>query len=153
MAEILVNVNAQILGLLKMLSKIRENLYIGSREDAENSKDLKEKGITSILNVAYELKRPARYVDIFPDLTWVQVSLDDDFGNKPYMKELAVHSLKTMLYNKETVMIHCSAGMSRSVYILVKALADIESKDISLIFDEVQRLHFIATRGPLFKME
>lgn len=141
--------------------KFRKNLYVGGYRDVPNAPDttdrtaaehgpareLNSADINTILNVAYELDDPPMYPVM---VRYVKVGLMDNNENPEYMKDLAVHTLEEMLKNGETVLVHCAAGLSRSVFVAVMAIANIEKKEPHDVFDELQMQHSWAMYGPLF---
>lgn len=128
------------------MNKIRENLYLGSWRSA-TPEELEKQGITAVVNVAFDVPPKDYHPDKF---RVVFFNLGDYQNNKPYMKDLAVQTLKAMLYSGEKVLVHCVVGASRSVYVVVRALAEIEGKTYQEMFDEVKKLRLQALYGPLF---
>ena len=130
------------------MDQIRPNIWIGGAEGRDVVEDLKAKGITAVLNVACDINSRG---DIPPeDLRQIKIGLADHSLNQPYMKEIAVYTLKMMLLHGEIVLVHCAAGMSRSVWVVCKALSDLEGVDPKHILEEVQAKRPVATYGPLF---
>lgn len=143
--------------------KFRNNVYVGGYKDIPtlNSEDgldrtarehspaakLNSAGINTILNVAYELDDPPMYPVM---MRYVKIGLMDNNDNPEYMKDLAVKTLEIMLDKGETVLVHCAAGLSRSVYVAVMAVANREKKEPHDVFDELQMNHAWAMYGPLF---
>lgn len=130
------------------MSKIRDNIYIGSMDDAADINALVSSGVTASLNVAEDVNDPVCRTE---QIRQVKIGLGDFNGNNPYMKELAVHCLKMMLANNEIILVHCAVGASRSVWVVCKALADLEGKDPRTVLEEVQSKRPIALYGPLFE--
>lgn len=128
--------------------KFRDNLYVGNYRDSHDDKLLLDGGITAVLNVAYEIDDP-----VYPpfQIRYAKVGLMDNHMNYPYIKELAVETLIAMLQDGETVLVHCAAGLSRSVYTACQAIAHLEERDITGVYDELKKLHPFAMYGPLFQ--
>ena len=132
------------------MKKIRDNIYIGGYKDVGDGREMRAMGITAVLNVAYELDDPAMYPT---EVRYVKVGLSDSSENKDYMKALAVSTLVQMLQEGEIVLVHCAAGLSRSVYAAAMAMAVIDGKDWHDTFAEIQKEHPFALMGPLFHGE
>lgn len=144
--------------------KFRDNVYIGGYKDVLGTqvegdrtvqehaaaRELKASGITAILNVGYELDDPVMPPQV---IRYVKIGIADNDQNKDYMKDLAVNTMEEMLHQGETVLVHCAAGLSRSVYTAVMAVARMEKKPWEDVFKELQELHPFALTGPLFHGE
>jgi protein-tyrosine phosphatase len=92
------------------LDQIDDQIFIG---DAESHKQAKEKGIRHILNVAKEVDyAPPKGVD------YKKVPLTDDGGNPCSEIQEAVDVLAKMIEAGGKVLVHCRAGVSRSVSIV-----------------------------------
>lgn len=132
------------------MKKLRENVYIGGYRDVLDARELKAMGITAILNVAYEIDDPAMYP---AEIRYLKVGLTDSNENHNYMKRLAVDLMEEMMNQGETVLVHCAAGLSRSVFVGVMAVARKEDKEWTEIFKELKNEHPFAMIGPLFHGE
>ena len=144
--------------------RFRDNVYIGGYQDVEGTglsgdrtarehgaaRELLATGITAILNVGYEIDDPPMPP---PMIRYIKIGLTDSSGNNDYMKRLAVDAMEEMLHQGEKVLVHCAAGLSRSVYVAVMAVARMENKDWREVFDELQQVHPFALIGPLFHGE
>ena len=136
------------------MDKVRENLWIGNEEAAANIEALKKAGITAVLNVAWDVNDPVLEnketgMGDF-SIRQIKVALRDHSDNKPYMKDIAVNTLKYLLLNDEKVLVHCAAGISRSAYVAVRATAELEGKSLGMIFSEFNEKRPQIVLGPLF---
>lgn len=129
------------------MNKLRDNLYVSSYRDVTNDQALRAQGITAVLNVAYELNDPEFDPKIVKGL---KVGLMDSGENADFMKKMAVETAKNLINNGETLLVHCAAGLSRSVYVCTMTIAELEGKDWHDVFIEVQKIHPFALLGPLF---
>lgn len=108
--------------------------------------ELQERGITAILNVAWEvndLEYPPE------EFKMVKVGLWDGVGNKPEMKSLAVMALRTLIDAGHTVAVHCLHGASRSPYIVFRYLAEKENVQIEALYKEFRTQYPDITISPL----
>lgn len=128
------------------MDKIRENIFLGNAEDVAEE-TLKENGITTVLNVAFEINDPQRD---YKEIKQIKVGLGDAMDNSPVMRDLAVSVLKALVFNQEKVLVHCAVGASRSAYVVVKAIAEIEGRPNGEVLDEVRGIRPIVIYGPLF---
>ncbi len=113
-------------------NKIIDNLYVGDIDDAYNYDQLKKLGITHILAVGKFIEKR------FPkDFTYRMLEIDDYSCTniKQYFPE-NYEFLKNALENKGSILIHCWAGVSRSVTCMIAFL--MEYKNISL--DEATKI-------------
>jgi protein-tyrosine phosphatase len=83
-------------------------------------------------------------------IRYVKFGLMDNADNPDYMKYGAVLTLETMLQKGERVLVHCAAGLSRSVYTACQAVANIENRHVGEVFEELRAIHPFAMMGPLF---
>ncbi len=129
------------------MNQITEHVWIGNVEDAAGGDALKAAGITKVLNCAFEIivNYPAE-----SGITGIKFGMTDDMNNPPHIKMLAVETLKGLIRNGDKVLVHCAVGASRSVYVVTRALAEIEDKTYGQKFKEVQEKRPIAMYGPLF---
>lgn len=98
-------------------SEISEGVWLGSYRSASNRNGLREKGITHILSVA-NLK--PRFPEIF---TYKVIDVDDVESEdlSPFFDE-CVKFISTALKAGGHVLVHCSAGVSRSATICLAYL-------------------------------
>lgn len=130
--------------------KFRDNIFIGGYQDVTDARQLKAAGITAVLNVAYEIDDPV----VPPQMIrQIKIGMTDNNENQQYMKDLAVNTMEEMLHQKEVVLVHCAAGLSRSVYIAIMVVARLEKKDTNDVYLELQKIHPFALLGPLFHGE
>lgn len=130
--------------------KFRDNVYVGGMADVEGKAAadiINAEGITAILNVSYEMQDPPMYPSA---IRQVKIGMSDNNENKQYMKDLAVYVMEKMMDEGEKVLVHCAAGLSRSVFVAVMAVANRENKEPHDVFDELQMEHAWAMYGPLF---
>lgn len=129
------------------MDKIRPNLYLGNYASAFDERQLRDNDVTAEVNVAYEISDPP----IPPvSVRQVKIGLVDGPQNLPAMKELAVRTVMQLLENGEVVLVHCNAGMSRSVWVVCEVLARLEGGYATDRFYEIQHKRPFAIMGPLF---
>ena len=104
------------------LHYVIEGVYIGSEDSAANLTALTECKITHILNVAIEVKNafPEQYEYLNIEL------LDIPQQNIRQMFSRTNEFIKQVIANNGRVLIHCSAGISRSSTIVLAYLLGIE---------------------------
>jgi len=129
------------------MNKIRPNLYVGNMQDAKVAQPLTDAGITAILNVSYENDDPVYFVK---QMRYIKIGLADSSENTKYMRDLAINALVALLNEGETVLVHCSAGVSRAPFVAAQALAKIENKDPDLMLQEIRNERTIVIKGALW---
>lgn len=118
-------------------SKVTKGIYIGNYPSACNKRILIRLGITHIIVAAEEL-------DIkFPDeFSYLKLPIKDTlfFDIKPHLKQALVF-IESARKISGTVLVHCYAGMSRSVTIVIAYL--MKKKRIPLLkaLGKVKRKH------------
>ena len=92
-----------------MISKITEQVYIGDSDDARRADN---KRFDAILNVAidFDWRDGFKYRH--------KVGLFDGPGNHPATFFAAVALLESLVKSGKRVLVHCGAGMSRSVMVV-----------------------------------
>lgn len=118
------------------MTKIRPNIFLGHEYDAHMDA-VRINKVTASLNVAEDLNDP-----LYPihKLVTVKVGLSDDKKNSPGMIDLAVATMKHLVDQGHTVLIHCRAGMSRSPHILALYLSGAEGRSYDEIWSELMSL-------------
>ena len=96
-------------------SKIFNWLYLGSYQNACNSKDLKDLKISYILNCAVECQNKN-----FPDITYFQAKIHDlpNFNISIFFQKTNNFINKAKISGKN-ILIHCQLGISRSTTCLI----------------------------------
>ena len=133
------------------MSMISEGLYIGSFADAKSKKFLTANKITHILSAAWELK-PA-----FPDsYTYKQVKMSDkvDFDLTSHLEE-AVSFIDSTINGRGRVLVHCYAGISRSVSCVIGYLVKHRSMCVAdaLMLIKAGRPQAMPNKGFIIKLE
>lgn len=113
-----------------MLTKIRENIFVGDKNVTE--KEIKEAGVTVILIVA----AIDCHVPDGPEL--FSVILNTKKVIKPHIKDIACHIPKYMTQNGEIVAIIDETGMHQAAYVAGRAICELENKSIYDIFVEMK---------------
>jgi protein-tyrosine phosphatase len=132
------------------MTKIRDKIFLGHEYDAHMDQ-VAGHSITASLNVANDLNDP-----LYPihKLITVKVGLSDDLKNSPAMIELAVSTLKHLVDQGHTVLIHCRAGMSRSPHILALYLSQKENKTYREIWEQIRSLrHEVLDKSKLVRSD
>jgi len=119
------------------MNKIRANVWLGDYADAVRVKLLKQLGITSVINLSYELNDPVNR-----GVNWLKVGLTYDSRNQGKLINLAIDLIEKLRSSGESILVHCAAGMSRSPYVVAKWLADREyAGDLNKAYKELKKLH------------
>lgn len=112
------------------MNNIRSNIYIGDQWDAINVKQLDSCGITHILNVS-NVCVPKFKIN-------KQIIMEDTYEQdliKPF--EEAYSFIESSLNNNGIILIHCSAGKSRSAAILILYLMKKEGLSFEDAYSQV----------------
>lgn len=117
------------------MEQISARLYIGSREDAGEAKGLLSSGITAVLKLTHG-DPPAPYPEA---ITVAEYPLIDGPRNDFENFRRAVDGLSALLAGGETVLVHCSAGSSRSGAVGAAALARQDGIDVETALARIQR--------------
>ncbi len=99
------------------MNQVLDWLYVGSLDDAENYKRLREAGIEALLSLAYPVKHP--------DILISYVPFDD---GEPIPEEVFYKALSFVRRKRREgrkILIACSAGVSRSPIIAVAVLHEL----------------------------
>ena len=119
------------------ISQITDNIFIGNKEIAKDVNQLRKNGITHIVNCANELKYLIKYHKEAFD--WLFLPLVDCSYTGNITKHLsgAVQFIDDAVTNGHKVLIHCSAGVSRSCSITIAYLMYKENISFELALDRV----------------
>lgn len=109
------NFTLAIVGQMDPPTKISPNIYLGSEWNSSNKKEMKQLGITHILNVAFESP------NYFPqEMEYCNIRIKDleDVNIAKYFS-IAHKFLDNAIEKKKVVLVHCGLGISRSTTIVV----------------------------------
>ena len=97
---------------------VAEGLRVGTAADATDDSLLETHGVTTIVSLTHETPNPAAQ-----DLTLRSIPLIDGPQNSREQFTKAVEETVAALAADESVLVHCSAGASRSPTVAATALA------------------------------
>ena len=120
------------------ITKLSDNLYLGSIEDAFNLKKLKSLNITHVLNVTTEI--PNFYEGSF---VYKKINAKDapKFQLSKYFDEIAdfIHEGTT----KGKILVHCYCGISRSTTSILAYLIKYKNQDIESSLKYIRKKRWI----------
>jgi protein-tyrosine phosphatase len=100
--------------------------WIGNAGDCRSFRELFERGIQAIVQLAAEEPSPQ-----FPrELLVLRFPLVDGAGNIPSVLKMAVDCVRQLIAADILSLVSCSAGMSRSPAVIAAALAEIDNADL-----------------------
>ena len=116
---------------------ILPHLYLGCREAASDREALGESGITRVLNVTSEDSK-YRSIDSF---TYYQIPVEDshDVDMLQHLPE-AFTFIESARLSGEKVIVHCYAGMSRSVTVVLSYLMKFYGHSFNSAYDYVKQI-------------
>lgn len=116
------------------MEQLQEKIFIGTLKDGGASEEIRENDITAVHKLTHKVP-PSPYpaeVNILPTvLIDRNISRYDNF-------EKAVKALVHSLRNGERVLIHCSAGVSRTPIVTATAIAHVEGRPLTDVIDDVE---------------
>lgn len=120
------------------MSRITEQLYIGSALEASDRKWLKDHHISHIVNAAEEIG------NYFPnDYVYLNLNMKDDNSQSLYPSlEKTYQFIWKAIGNGGTVLVHCAAGISRSASMVIYFLMKLKG------WTYMQSYGYVKTRRP-----
>jgi len=101
------------------MDEVADGLFVGTVDDAGATEKLRKRGITTIVSVIR-----GEPTDGYPaDVTVVNVPMIDGPQNDLEQFQRAVKHVLSVFANDGSVLVHCSAGASRSPAVAATALA------------------------------
>jgi atypical dual specificity phosphatase len=114
------------------MDEVTPRLYVGTDDDADDAATLRDGGITTVVSLTH--RSPERTV---ADVTVVERPMLDGPQNGRGAFAEAVSAARTALEGGETVLVHCSAGASRSPAVAAATLALHEDRSLEDAFEQV----------------
>jgi protein-tyrosine phosphatase len=105
-------------------------LWVGNADDARNPQPIFDNQISVVIDVAFEEKPatlPQKPATLPRQLIYCRFPLNDGGGNDPATLQLAMQCVVDCLRHEMTVLVACSAGLSRSPVIAAMALAHFDN--------------------------
>lgn len=128
------------------MSKITEQIFIGNYKDASNRDWLDKNNITHIVNATADL--PNYFTNHYK---YLQLRLDDTLYQSLYeVLEPSYKFIYNAVGNGGTVLIHCHAGISRSVSIAIYFLMKVNRSTYLKTLDFIRTKRIIANPNPGF---
>lgn len=116
--------------------EITDNLYYGGLEDAGDSAPYREREIEHVIQLTYEPPGSG-----YPkDVEVHTFSMMDGPQNDEATFRAAVSKIVEILEANATVLVHCSAGRSRSVCVAAAALGQFEQLSFEEAFAQVEEV-------------
>lgn len=131
------------------MSQITPQIYVGGIQEASSKEWLESHGISHILNAAME-------VDIFfpDDYKYLHLQLNDVPGQNLYPSfEKAYKFILDGIERGGTVLVHCFAGISRSVSMLSYFLMKSDQRTFAEVLKFIQSRRPIANPNPGFAFQ
>lgn len=106
------------------LTQVHKNLFVSSKKSATNLSLLETNKIETIINLGARCPcDPYNDIDIQRDLDYIHIPIVDG-KNEAHKVERAIQIVKNEITSGRRILVHCSAGVSRSPSILAAAMAD-----------------------------
>jgi protein-tyrosine phosphatase len=125
------------------LDHIIDNIYLGNWRDSINEEKLKANGIKCILTLNKEYRHNEKDMDIFDKLSIQQKYIelyDSTFSViSPYLEE----SMKFIKKCNGNVLVHCTAGVSRSASVVIYYLM----KEKNMTYSDA--LYYVRNKRPI----
>lgn len=131
---------------------IEDNIWIGSYEDVNNGSYLAERQIICVLSCAKEFENPPGYLIRFKETHWYHLPIVDDVvdsNTELYFREGAA-KLNDWVSHGYKVIVHCFAGMSRSVSVVIAYYMLYRGWSFDLAYSHLKQRRFQANPHPDF---
>lgn len=115
------------------MDTVANGLFVGTESDAENASVLRKHGVDVVVSLTHGDTDPGGNV------TCVDVPMVDGPQNDPEVFVEAVRKVVERRESGRTVLIHCSAGASRSPAVAAAALTGLSDKSLNEAFSQVLR--------------
>lgn len=128
------------------MSRITPFLYLGNANDAQNNLFLKKSKVKLIINCAKELP------NYFPDqFEYIRLNWDDypEQNISPAVAQVT-QKIISEIKNKNVVFVHCAAGISRSVTVVIYVIMHLHNWNLEKSLNYVKILREIIHPNPGF---
>lgn len=123
------------------MDPVTDALFVGDSEDAHDTVSVDDAGVTVVLSLTHTTPPSGGY-------RVVDCPLVDGPRNDPAAFAAAVETLVALLEAGECVLVHCSAGASRSVAVAAAALACVDGRPVDDALDAVCAARGVAAPHP-----
>lgn len=116
------------------MEQLQDDIFIGTLKDGGDTGEILANGITAIHKLTHKVPS-----DPYPeDVTvYPTVLIDRNISRYDHFKK-AVLGLVHSLQRDETVLVHCSAGVSRTPIVTATAVALVEDRTIDDVLDDIE---------------
>lgn len=114
------------------MDEVAPGLFVGTVDDAGDAAALRDRAITRVVSLTHEAPDPAP-----AEVAVVDVPMRDGPQNDREAFTEAVVAVRSALERDEPVLVHCSAGASRSPAVAATALALHEDRSLEDAFERV----------------
>lgn len=131
------------------MSQIAPRIWISGKKEALSKRWLKKNNITHVLNCAFEVNYlPSE--GIFYAKIYLDDALDQNIVNSA---EAAADYINSSLNSDGIILVHCAAGISRSVSMVIAFLIKYHGMTYQTAYNMIQRKRKIAYPNPSFKTQ
>lgn len=114
------------------MDEVAPRLFVGTADDARDATTLHDRGVTTVVSLTHQTP------DVeWADITVVDVPMRDGPQNDRNAFTEAVTELRAALERDESVLVHCSAGASRSPAVAATALALHDDRSLEDAFEQI----------------
>ena len=133
-------------------SKIDDNIYLGSSINAANYKELKDIGITCIINVTKAISN--YYEDYEDEFDYYRISVED-IENESIINnlDLVYKYIDKQIKKNKKILIHCFAGRSRSAAVVLFYLIKKYKLNIKEAYDLILKKRHVVNINKSFYNE
>jgi protein-tyrosine phosphatase/Leucine-rich repeat (LRR) protein len=131
--------------------EILPGIYVGGKLAAKNYPLLKHKGIEYILNVAHK-ESDSHFPDIFKQVV-VLSALDSDDQDMSQYFDMAHDMINKALQESSGILVHCIAGQSRSVCLVLSYLMKYHNMSFNDAMDYVKTRRHTAQPNMSFQIQ